>query len=107
MKKAVVNGQEISGEAVQFELDRLVRFYMSHGMTMDEVKKNLPKLEEKALDQAIGARLLLDQAAKLDMPVSAADIDAEVAKVVAQVGGAENYQKALAAQGITEEQFRK
>ena len=107
MKKAVVNGQEISGEAVQFELDRLVRFYMSHGMTMDEVKKNLPKLEEKALDQAIGARLLLDQAAKLDMPVSAADIDAEVAKVVAQVGGAENYQKALAAQGITEDQFRK
>ena len=107
MKKAVVNGQEISGEAVQFELDRLVRFYMSHGMTMDEVKKNLPKLEEKALDQAVGARLLLDQAAKLDMPVSAADIDAEVAKIVAQVGGAENYQKALAAQGITEDQFRK
>ena len=107
MKKAVVNGQEISGEAVQFELDRLVRFYMSHGMTMDEVKKNLPKLEEKALDQAIGAKLLLDQAAKLDLPVSAADIDAEVAKVVAQVGGTENYQKALAAQGITEEQFRK
>ena len=107
MKKAVVNGQEISGEAVQFELDRLVRFYMSHGMTMAEVKKNLPKLEEKALDQAIGAKLLLDQAAKLDMPVSAADIDAEVAKVVAQVGGTENYQKALAAQGITEEQFRK
>lgn len=107
MKKAVVNGQEISGEAVQFELDRLVRFYMSHGMTMDEVKKNLPKLEEKALDQAIGAKLLLDQAAKLDLPVSAADIDAEVAKVVAQVGGQENFQKALAAQGITDEQFRK
>lgn len=107
MKKAVVNGQEISGEAVQFELDRLVRFYLGHGMTMDEVKKNLPKLEEKALDQAIGAKLLLDQAAKLDLPVSAADIDAEVAKAVAQVGGAENYRKALAAQGITEEQFRK
>ena len=107
MKKAIVNGQEIGGAAVQFELDRLVRFYMSHGMTMDEVKKNLPKLEEKALDQAIGAKLLLDQAAKLDLPVSAADIDAEVAKVVEQVGGPENYKKALAAQGVTEEQFRK
>lgn len=107
MKKAIVNGQEIGGEAVQFELDRLVRFYMSHGMTMDEVKKNLPKLEEKALDQAIGAKLLLDQAAKLDLPVSTADIDAEVAKVVEQVGGPENYKKALAAQGVTEEQFRK
>ena len=107
MKKAFVNGQEIGGEAVRFELDRLVRFYVSHGMTMEEVKKNLPKLEEKALEQAVGAKLLLDQAAKLDVPVSAADVDAEVAKVVAQVGGEDNYRKALAAQGVTEEQFRK
>ena len=107
MKKASVNGVEISGEAVQFELDRLVRFYMSHGMSMDEVKKNLPKLEEKALEQAIGARLLLDRSQQLDIAVSAADIDAEVAKVVTQVGGEENYRKALEAQGISEIEFRK
>ena len=107
MKKAVVNGQEISGEAVGFELDRLVRFYMSHGMTMDEVKKNLPKLEEKALEQAIGAKLLLDRAAQIELPVTAADVDAEVQKVVMQVGGEENYRKALAAQQITEAEFRK
>ena len=104
MKHAIVNGVEISGDAVQFELDR---FYMSHGMTMDEVKQNLPKLEEKALDQAIGAKLLLDRAQELDIPLMAADIDAEVSKVVTQVGGPENYKKALDAQGITEVQFRK
>ena len=107
MKTALVNGQEISGEAVQFELDRLVRFYMGHGMTMEEVKKNLPKLQEKALEQAIGAKLLLDRAAQLELPVTAKDIDAEVAKVVEQVGGEENYRKALAAQGITEDAFRR
>ena len=107
MKHAIVNGVEISGEAVQFELDRLVRFYMSHGMTMDEVKQNLPKLEEKALDQAVGAKLLLDRAQELDIPLMAADIDAEVSKVVTQVGGPENYKKALDAQGITEVAFRK
>ena len=107
MKKAIVNGQEISGEAVQFELDRLVRFYMSHGMSMDEVKRNLPKLEEKALEQAIGAKLLLDRSQELDIPVTAADIDAEVAKVTEQVGGPENFKKALAAQGIDEESFRR
>ena len=107
MKHAIVNGVEISADAVQFELDRLVRFYMSHGMTMDEVKRNLPKLEEKALDQAIGAKLLLDRAQELDIPLMAADIDAEVSKVVTQVGGPENYKKALDAQGITEVQFRK
>ena len=106
MKHAVVNGVEISGEAVQFELDRLVRFYMSHGMTMDEVKKNLPKLEEKAMEQAIGAKLLLDRSEQLDVPVTAADVDAEVQKVVMQVGGEENFKKALEAQGVTEVQFR-
>ncbi len=107
MKTAIVNGQEISAEAVNFELDRLVRFYMGHGMNMEEVRKNLPKLQERALEQAIGAKLLLDRAAQLELPVTAEDIDAEVAKVVEQVGGEENYRKALAAQGITEEAFRK
>ena len=107
MKHATVNGQEISGEAVQFELDRLVRFYMSHGMTMDEVKRNLAKLEEKALDQAIGAKLLLDRALEIELPVTAADVDAEVERVKAQIGGEENYKKALEAQGISEANFRK
>ena len=107
MKTAIVNGQEILAEAVNFELDRLVRFYMGHGMTMAEIRQNLPKLEAKALDQAIGAKLLLDQAARLDIPVTEKDIDAEVARVVQQVGGEENYKKALAAQGIAEADFRK
>ena len=107
MKTAVVNGYEISAEAVNFELDRLARFYMSHGMTAEELRRNLPKLEAKALEQAIGAKLLLDQAQRLDLPVTAKDVDAEVARVVAQVGGEENYKKALAAQGITEEAFRR
>lgn len=107
MKKAIVNGAEISAEAVNFELDRLVRFYMSHGMSMDEVKSNLPKLEERALEQAIGSKLLLERASMLDMPVDASEIDAELAKVVAQVGGEENYRKALEAQGLSEDSFRK
>ncbi len=107
MKRVLVNGQEISTEAINFELDRLVKFYMSHGMTMEEIKKNLPKLEERAVDQAIGARLLLDRAQQLDLKISEQDVDAEVQKVIAQVGGKENYQKALAAQKISEADFRK
>jgi len=107
MKTAVVNGYEISADAVHFELDRLVRFYMGHGMTMAEVRQNLPKLEARALEQAIGARLLLEQASQIDLPVTEKDIDAEVSRVVMQVGGEENYKKALAAQGISEADFRK
>ncbi len=107
MKTAKVNGREITAEAVQFELDRLVRFYMGHGMTIEEVKRNLAKLQDKALEQAIGAKLLLDRSMELDLPVGSKEIDDEVAKVVAQLGGEENYKKALAAQNVTEADFRK
>lgn len=106
-KKAFVNGVEIGQGAVQFELDRLLRFYESHGVSKDEIEKSRPLLEEKALEQAIGARLLVDRAQQLDVPVTAADVEAEVSKVVAQVGGIENYRKALAAQGLSEESFRR
>ena len=107
MKTAIVNGQPISAAAVGFELDRLVRFYANHGISAEEVKKSLSVLREKALEQAIGAKLLLDRAAQLDLPVSPADVDAEVAKVVAQVGGEESYRGALAAQGLDEAAFRR
>ena len=106
MKNVTVNGEVISQGAVNFELDRRVRFYKSHGLTDAEIKSNLPALEEKARDQAVGAKLLLDRAQQLDIPVTAADVDAEVAKVVEQVGGAANYRQALAAQGLDEEAFR-
>ena len=107
MKKAFVNGTEITSGAVQFELDRLVRFYESHGVSKEEIDKSRPQLEDKAREQAIGAKLLIDHALKLDVPVTAADVDAEVEKVVAQVGGVENYRKALEAQGLSEKSFRR
>ena len=107
LRTARVNGTAISKEAVQFELERLVRFYTAHGFSADEIRKSLPELADKALDQAIGAKLLLDRASQLDVPVSAAEIDAEVSKVIDQVGGFDNYRKALAAQGVTEASFRK
>ena len=107
MKQAFVNGEPISREAVQFELDRLVKFYASHGMSQAEIKKNLEKLVEKAQEQAIGAKLLLARAEQLQMPVTAEALDAQVAQVIQQVGGRENFVKALAAQKISEDDFRK
>lgn len=107
LKQAYVNGQPISREAVQFELERLVKFYTSHGMRPDEIKKNMDKLVEKAQEQAIGAKLLLDRAAQLDMPVPESALDAQIDQIVQQVGGRDNFAKALAAQKMTEEALRK
>ena len=107
MRTATVNGQPISEAAVKFELDRLVKFYANHGISPEEVKKSLPELKAKALEQAIGAKLLLDRASQLEMPVDPAAVDAEVAKVVAQLGGEESYRNALAAQGMDEAALRR
>lgn len=106
IKQAFVNGEAISREAIQFELDRLVKFYMSHGMSQEDVKKNLEKLAEKAQEQAIGAKLLFARAEQLDLPVDPKAVDAKVAEIVQQVGGRENFVKALAAQKMSEDKLR-
>ena len=107
IKTAVVNGVKISPQAVQFELDRLIKFYAEHGVSAEEVRGCMSLLRDKALEQAIGAKLLLERAEQLDIPLTASDIDAEVEKVISQVGGRENYEAALAAQGVTEKDFRR
>ncbi len=107
LKQAFVNGEPIAREAVQFELDRLVKFYASHGMNQDEIKKNLEKLVERAQEQAIGAKLLLARAGELELEVPQQAIEIQVQQVIQQVGGRENFVKALAAQKISEEDFRK
>lgn len=107
MKQAFVNGEPISKEAVQFELDRLVKFYSAHGMRPEEIKKNLPKLVEKAQEQAIGAKLLFARATQLDLPVDEKAVDAKVAEIVGQVGGRDNFVRALAQQGMSEDDLRR
>ena len=59
------------------------RFYREHGLADGEIERCRGELEKKALEQAIGAKLLLDRAMQLDVPVSAADVDAEASKVIA------------------------
>ena len=107
MKQAYVNGEPISKEAVQFELDRLVKFYSEHGMRPDEIKANLPKLVEKAQEQAIGAKLLLARALQLDKPVDEKAVDAKIAEIVAQVGGRDNFVRVLAQQKMSEDDLRR
>ena len=106
-KKTIkVNGQVIPDEAIQFEFERLVRFYSEHGWSNDQIKQNLPELVEQAQNQAVGAKLLLDEAAKLDIPVSEAEVDQQVEQIVTQIGGREAFTKALESQKTTEAKFR-
>jgi parvulin-like peptidyl-prolyl isomerase len=107
MQKTVkVNGQVIPQEAIQFELERLIRFHAEHGMAQDQIRAQLPELVKKAMEQAVGAKLLVDEAAKFDFPVTDEEVDGEVERIVERVGGEEAFRNALARQNTSEDAFR-
>ncbi len=105
-KKVKVNGELIPEEAIQFELERLTRFYVDNGVTEDQIKTQLPLLVERATEQAVGTKLLMDEAARRNDEVSEEEIEEQLGKVVEQVGGMQAFQKALEQQNIDETQFR-
>ena len=95
-----VNGDIIPDAAIQFELRRLVRFYAAH-MSSEEVRDQMPLLHEKARDQAIGAKLLLTEAERLDLPVTDEDIARRLRGLIDEAGGEEELGRKLMAQGAT------
>ena len=83
-----------------------MKFYLEHGVKAEEIKPNLEKLLERAREQAIGAKLLLKRAEQLDMPVPDSELDAEIEKIVTQMGGRANFSRALAMQKMSEDELR-
>lgn len=81
-----VNGVVIDEAAVRFELDRLVKFYSEH-MSAREIQAQMPLLRKKACEQAIGARLLIGEAERLQVRVPAEKIDERLRDVVERAGG--------------------
>ncbi|MBP5510427.1 MAG: peptidylprolyl isomerase [Kiritimatiellae bacterium] len=106
MQKITVNGQVISPEAIQFDLERLIRFHAEHGMPQEQIRAQLPELQQQAVEQAIGERLLLDESRKLDFPIAEQEIDEEVERITAQLGGQEAFERALAARKTSLATFR-
>jgi len=100
-----VNGEELPEAAVRFEQDRLVRFYSQH-MTTEQIRAQMPELRRRAVDQAIGGKLLLERARHLDIAVSTAEVDQRLKAVIKQSGGREAFDRNLAAQGRREADIR-
>ncbi len=101
-----VNGQEIPKNAVEFELNRLIRFYAEHGMPEDKIRHELPVLKERAEQQAIGAKLLFDEAARLDIPVSNDEIEERLEEMKAEAHGEERFMDILKKRGTNIVEFR-
>ena len=57
MTKVWIDGEELPQAAIEFELARLVRFYREHAPP-ESVESQMDVLRRRAVDQAIGAKLL-------------------------------------------------
>ncbi len=99
-----INGVPLPEEAVQFEHRRLIQFYASQ-LSPEALKEQREALQARAVEQAIGAKLLIDEAHRLDFPVPPQAVETEIEKLVEQVGGREALSARLAQQGISEEQL--
>lgn len=106
-KKIKVNGQEIPAEAIQYELERLTRFYVQNGLSEEQLREQLPHLLDQAIQQTIGQKLLMEEAIRLEIPVTEQELDEAVAKIEAQVGGVDKFKQALEAQKTPLETFRR
>ncbi|OGV67954.1 MAG: hypothetical protein A2498_02870 [Lentisphaerae bacterium RIFOXYC12_FULL_60_16] len=100
-----VNGDAIPDTAIDFELGRLIRFYSQH-LNEAEIRNQLPILRKKARTQAVGAKLLLDEARKLDLKPDGAMVDAKFKEMLRSVGGEEAFRKIIAEQKLDESAVR-
>jgi peptidyl-prolyl cis-trans isomerase C len=106
LPRITVNGEPITQEAIQFELERLIHFHADHGMPENQIRAQLGELVKQAIEQAIGSRLLMDEAAKVDFVITDEEIDDEIAKIMEQLGGKEPFDRALAERKTTLAEFR-
>lgn len=94
-----VNGHEIPSKAIEYELNRLIRFYAQHGMTDEQVRAQLPLLRKRAEEQAVGTALLFEEAAAVDPPVSDEEVEESVRRMADEAGGPDKLRDLLAKQG--------
>ena len=100
-----VNGEIIPPQAIEFELARLLQFYSEH-MSEVEVRKQINVLKDRAKQQAIGAKLLIDEAVKLDLQVSQDDIQKKNNEMIKSAGGHTEFDAMLKKQNLTQEMVR-
>ncbi len=100
-----INGQELPKEAIEFEYRRLLQFYSQH-MPAEALKAETENLQKKALEQAIGAKLLIDEAEQLDIKVPAERVEKRISDMIDQIGGREVFEQRLAEQKMTEDALR-
>ncbi len=100
-----INGEELPEAAILMELQRLIQFYKDH-LSKAEIGRRMPQLMRAARDQAIGARLLRDEANALKIAVNEGEVEKSYQAMLKQAGNELNLKALAAKQGLTMEALR-
>ena len=100
-----VNGKPVPQSAIDYELGRLIQVYSQY-LPEEQIRSQMNVLRDRAKEQAIGARLLFDEAARLDIQVPDRELDERIGAMEAQVGGHEAVLALLRKQNINPVEFR-
>lgn len=95
-----INGEPLPREAIEYEEQRLRRFYSEH-MNETVIKEQRVELMRKAVDQAIGAKLLMNEAMRLDLKVPEDLVEKRLAELMQQAGGEKNFMTLLQRENVT------
>ena len=101
----IVDGEEIPQSAVDFELNRLVKFYAAH-IPQAEIEAQMELLERRAVEQAVGAKLLMTEAERLDIQPTDEDVEFRISQMAKEAGGLESLEDSLESQGLSIDMVR-
>ncbi len=83
------------------------QFFAQRGVTATQVpKEQLAALDREVAQQMVTQSLLLQEATKLKLPSMDAQVNAEIQKIQARVGGAQGLKDRLKQEGVTEEKLK-
>ncbi len=101
---ARISGQPVTENQVAEMIDQLAQ---QRRIPLDQAKQRNALLFKDALENLIAVTLLKEQARKQDVTVDRAAVDQQLQKMSQQFPSKEDFQKALANQGVTEAEVRK
>lgn len=105
---AIVNGQEISMAAFLLEVGKRQAGLAQSGVNLNtpQGKAQLEQEKQLTLDNMIDDVLVMQEAAKQGITVSDAELDAEMQKIIASLGGQAKFEEQLKIAGQTLDEAR-
>jgi parvulin-like peptidyl-prolyl isomerase len=105
---ALVNGQPISSEEYEKQVEQVEAFFAQEGLDAEseEGRERLAQARRQVLEQMIDQELIRQAAVEMGISISEEELEASIAGIVEQSGGEDGFNQSLSASGTSYDDFR-